>query len=306
MKQYDADSRNPSLCSYAVDMQKVVLLPRMPNLKASFFVSRLVVFNETFAKMYKTAKPINENHICILWHEAITGRNACDVASAFIKFFKQLRDEEKIVLWMDNCTAQNKNWCLFSTMLTMVNSDVISTNEIIFKYLVLGHTFMAADGLHGRIEQRMRKIVNILDFDDFVATCKEAAPNVTPVTMTKGDCYPVVSMFRARRSLGNEVLPKLKSIVEVKFQRYSHTFRYKTDFDAENYTEVLLKDGMKKNVQFILPEPNVSDRGIMITKKAKILEALVPSMTPSTRKSFWLHLPTNDSSVYLLHNVESA
>ena len=63
---------------YSVDMQKVLLLPKM-SLKSSVFVSKLVVFNETFALLLN-----NGQNICVLWHEAISGRLAEDVASTYL------------------------------------------------------------------------------------------------------------------------------------------------------------------------------------------------------------------------------
>ena len=59
-------------------MQRVILLPKLPT-KEHFFISRLVVFNETFADLS------NSQDYCILLHEGIAGRNATDVASAYIK-----------------------------------------------------------------------------------------------------------------------------------------------------------------------------------------------------------------------------
>ena len=45
-EEYDAVDSDVS--QYSVDMQKVILLPKLTT-KQHFFVSRLVVFNETFA-----------------------------------------------------------------------------------------------------------------------------------------------------------------------------------------------------------------------------------------------------------------
>ena len=47
-------------------MQKIILLSKA-TLKKHFFVSRLVVFNETFASLKK------DDGFVILWHDAILG-----------------------------------------------------------------------------------------------------------------------------------------------------------------------------------------------------------------------------------------
>ena len=64
--------------AFTADMQKVVLAPKLPS-KEHVFISRLVIFNETFAAL--TPNEVGGN-ILILWHEGISGRKADDVTSA--------------------------------------------------------------------------------------------------------------------------------------------------------------------------------------------------------------------------------
>ncbi|KAL4096599.1 hypothetical protein QTP88_021520 [Uroleucon formosanum] len=74
--KYKEDSKLniESTCIYSMDLQRVILIPNMADTKSSFFTSRLVVFNETFAQL----KPNALCH-CVLWHEAIAGRKAENV-----------------------------------------------------------------------------------------------------------------------------------------------------------------------------------------------------------------------------------
>ena len=58
-------------------MQKVLTLPKM-TIKNSFFVSRLLVFHETFANLKSKGR-----NKCVLWHEAVLERNGPDVVSAY-------------------------------------------------------------------------------------------------------------------------------------------------------------------------------------------------------------------------------
>ena len=69
----------------SVDMQKVIMLPRLPVLKQAIFCKRLVLFSETFSPVggWKKSKLLKPT--CLLWHEAIKGRSAEDVASAYVK-----------------------------------------------------------------------------------------------------------------------------------------------------------------------------------------------------------------------------
>ena len=60
------------------------------------------------------------DNISIIWHEGVAGRKAEEIACAFLMAFQKERDKKKFILWLDNCSAQNKNYMLFSLMVTLV------------------------------------------------------------------------------------------------------------------------------------------------------------------------------------------
>lgn len=278
--------------TFSADMQKVVLLPRMPDVKETFFISRLITYNETFASMQKK----QGRHNFILWHEGVAGRRAEDVASAFIKFLMMNRDADKVIIWMDNCTGQNKNFALYSSILCYVNSPYCSTNEIILKYLVKAHTFMAADGLHGRIEQSLRKLKNVYDFNDYKTACSKASSRANITVLSHTDFYKFENLIRSRKSSQGESIPYFKDIVSAKFVRGSTDFTYQTSPHGEFLSTT---NTLKRKAKLGLPDAMTSDRGISVNKKAKIVRDLVNKM-PANRKQFWMELPENATSVDLL------
>ncbi|GFR62101.1 LINE-1 retrotransposable element ORF2 protein [Elysia marginata] len=99
-------SSQTNTTSYAsVDLQKEMMLPRLPGVKSCMFTKRIIAFNETFAALRAAGK-----NTTVVWHEAIAGRLAQDICSTYWNFFlEKQRDTEHIVLWADNCSAQNKN-----------------------------------------------------------------------------------------------------------------------------------------------------------------------------------------------------
>ena len=145
----------------SVDMQKVIMLPRLPGVKTCLFTRRLVAFHETFAplggKMAKscTIRPI----VGIVWHEAISGRNAEDIMSAYVKAMQHpsYRDYTEFTFYTDNCTTQNRNWTIFTGMVALVNR-IGGPDKVTFKYLEKGHTFMSADSFHAKVEEAMLSI----------------------------------------------------------------------------------------------------------------------------------------------------
>ena len=89
---------------FTADMQKIIFLPKI-TLKEHFFVSRLVIFNETFASVK------NNKDFVILWHKAISGRLRVDVGSSYIKC-ANLCEADTVIFWADNCAGQNKKCTL--------------------------------------------------------------------------------------------------------------------------------------------------------------------------------------------------
>ena len=91
----DAES-NVDNTKFSVDLQKVVMIPRMPGCKTVAFTRRIIAFNETFAPL--GSKKILKNKdiaYAIAWHEGITKRNGEDIASAFIKWLSLYGIREK-------------------------------------------------------------------------------------------------------------------------------------------------------------------------------------------------------------------
>lgn len=74
----------------SVDLQKVVMLPRMPGIKAACFTRRLVTFHHTFAPVRSYCQPYRV--YSVLWHEAISGKKAEDITSAVVSAIQRDRD----------------------------------------------------------------------------------------------------------------------------------------------------------------------------------------------------------------------
>ncbi|KAJ8683724.1 hypothetical protein QAD02_019516 [Eretmocerus hayati] len=129
------------------------MLPRIDTFKAVLFSNRLSAYNESFV-------PVGPNKgrrtYAVCWHEGISGRLKEDLASAYHAFFKNFRDAIKIILWLDNCTAQNKNWCFLTSCVQTVNSEETSIESIELNFFEPGHTFMSAGSFHHQVEKSLK------------------------------------------------------------------------------------------------------------------------------------------------------
>lgn len=137
---------------YSGDMEKVIMLPRLDMYKQAIFTTRLSAYNDTFAPLGGIENnPSTSKPVAILWHEGVSGRCKEDIISCFYKFFVLKRDLEECVMWLDNCSSQNKNWALFSFLVYIINSDLVKIQKIQFNYFEPGHTFMSADSFHHQV-----------------------------------------------------------------------------------------------------------------------------------------------------------
>lgn len=93
------------------------MLPRMESYKSVIFTPRIIAFNETFAPLGRKSK---DNVTAVIWHEGISGRKSSDLISVFSSFLIKNRFKERIVIWLDNCSAQNKNWNLFLHLVLLI------------------------------------------------------------------------------------------------------------------------------------------------------------------------------------------
>ena len=82
----------------------------MPQYKSVIFTSRLIVFNKTFVPLGTSS----ENIFSRVWHESISGRKKEDLASTFLYSIMHYKNKRKFIILLDNCLAQNKNWCLMN------------------------------------------------------------------------------------------------------------------------------------------------------------------------------------------------
>lgn len=68
----EGDFIREGVVARSVDLQKIVMLPRLPGFKSACFTRRLVSFHETFAPIGKYCSRLKTHSF--LWHEEISGK----------------------------------------------------------------------------------------------------------------------------------------------------------------------------------------------------------------------------------------
>jgi len=282
-KLYTKDKERPWSSDYSfrsVDLQKVLMMPRLPGVKTAVFTRRLVVFHETFVPLKSL-----DNSVSVLWHEAISGRNAEDIASTFICAMKQEPDVSHFILWMDNCSAQNKNWVVFTAMCAFVNTE-LGPQSVTFKYLITGHTFMSADAFHAKVEKEIRAKKNLFDFDDLKEAVSNANKTAKVMSLEAADFQMWKSgAYRTRQ----QDSPLLSSLHQVRFIKGSRSMYYKLD-PCGNELEC---NFLTKKFKLTQPVSKSVSRGIPGVKKTDIVTKLCPLM-PEQKQQFWRDLTVCD------------
>lgn len=258
------------------------------------FSQRLIAFNETFAPVgkYTQSTPV----VACVWNEAVTGRASNDIIGCFHLVVNRFNNMEKLVLWLDNCAAQNKNWNLFLHLILLINSKNINLKELILKYFEPGHTFMAADSFHAAVEGSMKRNPPITypDFRDIVGN---AGKRVEVFDMLPEHFFP--GIFNISQYVLNKAKPRpyIDSIRQVVVKKGSLEFNYSSSVDgndmkscrivSEKQYRIISADDYDMETQL---RKKTVPRGIDAERKTALLRTILP-LVEENKKEFWLELP---------------
>ena len=216
---------------FTADMQRVIVLPKLTT-KEQLFVSRPVAFNEIFASKIPD----------ILWHEAIAGRKAPDVASAFLQLIRQC-NEHHIWLWADNCSGQNKKWYLFTGLAQCVTTWTRNYNYQISRKGTHIHESRCNTW---KYQKTISETSTVATFEDFAQLCEKANNNIKTIVLDLPFIYPIFRKARTRPSTKVKI-PFTESIAESQFKKEHCMLHYNESFFEESYTTVnFLKPFLRK------------------------------------------------------------
>lgn len=151
MKTDIAASQMPdsTVSVFSMDLEQVMFVPTLTH-SDMFYASQLSCYNLgiNFGD--------NKHSYMCCWYEGLAGRGGNEIASCLLRVLNMgISSKRNIVVWSDNCTAQNKNRMIVFIYMFLVSCGLFDTIE--HRYLVSGHSFLQCDRDFAIIEKRKRK-----------------------------------------------------------------------------------------------------------------------------------------------------
>jgi len=195
-----------------MDLQQVLLCPKSLS-SAVYYKRKLCVHNFT---LYDLASKAG---YCYVWHEGNGGLDADEFATLVTKFLSSIQDSvERVILWSDGCTYQNRNSTLASAILYFLRSgQKPNLREVHQKFLCRGHTEIEVDSMHAAIEAASSKIevYTPLEWQTVMKTARPKQPyEVTELRYNDWQTFPpLVNSIRPGKGTGDPVVTDLKHIL---------------------------------------------------------------------------------------------
>lgn len=262
----------------------------------------MVAFHHTFApiKSFENNRPNG-----VIWNESIAGRKAVDLASVYVEFIRKIQTEKQtneIMIWVDNCFSQNKNWWLLTALVAGVNRK--NWPKLIgLKYFKPGHTFISEDAFHSVVEQIMkRKKQHLRHWWIFVSYQFTWCCIRNAILWF----YSVPKVCLKRQLCKRQTLSrKYTRICLVQFRKGSQNMFWWESFKEEFQSAIFLQKKASHHITTGSDFPMVSaPRGILSSKKQDLVEKLRPLMGNNKNKAYWLNLPECETTIDLADTQE--
>lgn len=156
---------SPNVYIFSFDCQKNMPLPKIPD-QSTYYSRQFYLYNFTVVAGSSKSQLNKENTFAYVWTEDRFPKDSNLIASAIYHRLNSTSfpDEiDTVRLMADGCAAgQNKNTTVVGMCLKWLSAPQhIKNVEIIFP--VVGHSFLPADRVFGRIEKEFRKRDTILE-----------------------------------------------------------------------------------------------------------------------------------------------
>lgn len=149
------------------DLMQTQELPKSPVGEA-YYVRQMWQYFLAFVRHHGEHSPQTTNDIYFYtWGENQAGRGPNEIGSALLHYLRHMLPDgtKHLRLFSDSCPGQNKNY----SNMGMLSAYVAETNvRVSYFFPVRGHSYLPADRVFGRVEQKLRHTETILLPDEYI------------------------------------------------------------------------------------------------------------------------------------------
>jgi hypothetical protein len=136
------------------DLENTFALPKA-EVSNFFYKRKLNVYNLT------AHCSVDGATYCAIWHEALSGRAANQIASAITRILHALCADhpslKHLILWSDSCVPQNRNSVMSTAIIKFLTESNSPIDIIEQKYSEAGHGLIQElDAIHSKIERHIK------------------------------------------------------------------------------------------------------------------------------------------------------
>lgn len=170
----------PNVLKLSFDCQKNLPLPKVPD-QAAYYSRQLYLYNFTICVGDSRSVQNKESVFMYTWceHQRLKGSN--EIASILFHHLQKsdLTNTQEIKLFCDGCPGQNKNLTVVGMLSKWLSDTQSGVKKITMVFPVVGHSFLPADRVFGRIEKKIKKVDTLITpqdyldiFSEFGTVCK--------------------------------------------------------------------------------------------------------------------------------------
>ncbi|MES9884547.1 MAG: hypothetical protein ABW185_27190, partial [Sedimenticola sp.] len=178
----DRAKTSEDLDVYTFDFQQNLPIPAISS--SDMFYSRMLwVYN------FGLHDCTTGDGIMHLWNETTAKRGSSEVCSCLLQTVRERHTmAEKLVLFSDGCSGQNKNKTVISTLAQMTKKADAPYKQIDHHFLVRGHTFLPNDRDFALIEKRKKGESPVLpeEYNTIISDARTVQPFIVK-TMKRED-----------------------------------------------------------------------------------------------------------------------
>lgn len=250
--------------------------------------------------MHDNASGASTNY---MWHEAIAGRGANEIASClYDHILKMPNTVHEIVYYSDSCQGQNKNSHVIAMFLKAI-SEVEHLTKIDHKLLEVGHTHMECDVDHSLIEKKKKsRDIPIYHPHDWYQLVRSTGKKQQFVVheMAQKQFFDFAGTLKSkliyRKKNKNGEIFKLHDVKWFQYNKNeSGTFRYKHTLDEDvPFSSCSFIRNKKWSLQDVQLEERYKQECFISKEKKNDLLDLLP-LIPPVFHAFYKNLKTEDT-----------